>query len=61
LVARYYALQGDKEKAKDALRTYIKANLDILVDDDPLNDWQGYNGLAMYLIHTEEDDDCLAA
>ncbi|KUM59605.1 hypothetical protein ACN42_g7534 [Penicillium freii] len=61
LVARYYALQGDKEKAKDALRPYVKANLDILVDDDPLNDWQGYNGLAMYLIHAEEDDDCLAA
>jgi tetratricopeptide (TPR) repeat protein len=61
LVARYYALQGDKEKAKDALRAHVKANLDILLDDDPLNDWQGYQGLATYLMYAGEDDDCLAA
>lgn len=61
LVARYYALQGDKEKARDALRVHVKANLDILVDDDPLNDWQGYQGLATYLMFAGEDDDCLAA
>lgn len=61
LVARYYALQGDKVKAKDALRAHVKGNLDILVDDDPLNDWQGYQGLATYLMFAGEDDDCLAA
>ncbi|OQD79098.1 hypothetical protein PENANT_c062G09607 [Penicillium antarcticum] len=61
LLARLYALQGDKEKAKDVIRPYVKDHLNILVDDDPLNDWQGYEGLATYLMYVGEDDDCLAA
>ena len=61
LVARYYALQGDEKKAKDTLRTHIKRNIDILSDDDPSNDWQGYQGLARYLMFAGQDADCLAA
>ncbi|KAK4861679.1 hypothetical protein LT330_003714 [Penicillium expansum] len=61
LVARYHALQGDDQKAKDALRTHIKRSLDILSDDDLSNDWQGYQGLARYLMFAGQDADCLAA
>ncbi|KAJ5154944.1 Tetratricopeptide-like helical [Penicillium coprophilum] len=61
LIARYYALQGDETKAKDALRLHIKRNIDILSDDDPLNDWQGYLGLARHLMFAGQDVDCLAA
>ncbi|KAJ5789998.1 Tetratricopeptide-like helical [Penicillium psychrosexuale] len=61
LVARYHALQGDEKKAKDALRTHTKQNIDILSDDDPSNDWQGYQGLARYLMFAGQDTDCLAA
>jgi tetratricopeptide (TPR) repeat protein len=61
LIARYHALQGDEQKAKDALRTHVKRNIDILSDDDPLNDWQGYQGLARYFMFAGQDADCLAA
>jgi tetratricopeptide (TPR) repeat protein len=61
LLARYYTLQGDEKKAKDAVRVQIKRNIDILSDDDPLNDWQGYRGLANYLMFAGQDVDCLAA
>lgn len=61
LVARYYALQGDEQKAKDALRMHVKRNLDFLSDDDPFNDWMGYLGLARHLMFAGHDADCLAA
>ncbi|KAJ5360801.1 Tetratricopeptide-like helical [Penicillium concentricum] len=61
LIARYHALQGDEKKAKDALRLYIKRNIDILSDDDPSNDWQGHLGLAIYLMFAGQDVDCVAA
>lgn len=61
LLARYHALQGDEKKVKNILRSYIKLNLDLLSDDDPLNDWQGYNGLAMHFMFAGHDADALAA
>lgn len=61
LLARYHALQGDEQKTKNVLRGYIKLNLDLLSDDDPLNDWQGYNGLAMHFMFAGHDADALAA
>ncbi|PIG84660.1 hypothetical protein AARAC_002020 [Aspergillus arachidicola] len=61
LLARYHALHGDEQKIKDVLRRYIKLNLDLLSDDDPLNDWQGYNGLAMHFMFAGHDADALAA
>jgi hypothetical protein len=61
LLARYHALQGDEQKVKNVLRGYIKLNLDLLSDDDPLNDWQGYNGLAMHFMFAGDDADALAA
>ncbi|RAK85726.1 hypothetical protein BO79DRAFT_231088 [Aspergillus costaricaensis CBS 115574] len=61
LLARYHALQGDEQNVKNVLRGYIKQNLDLLSDDDPLNDWQGYNGLAMHFMFAGHDADALAA
>lgn len=61
LVAWYHALHGNEQKSKDALRTQVKRSIDILSDDDPLNDWQGYRGLARYFMCAGQDADCLAA
>lgn len=61
LISRLYALQGDEQKAKDTLRAPVKVYLDLLSDDDPLNDWQGYHGLAMLLMFAGQDADALAA
>lgn len=61
LLARQYALQGDHQKTKDLLRSSIKVQMDLLSDDDVANDWQGYNGLAVYLMFAGQDDDALAA
>ncbi|KAJ5613896.1 hypothetical protein N7528_007550 [Penicillium herquei] len=61
VLAIYHRLQGDNQKAKDILRTFMKLYLDLLSDDDPLNDWQGYNGLAIYLMFAGLHTDALAA
>ncbi|KAJ5118107.1 hypothetical protein N7448_004246 [Penicillium atrosanguineum] len=61
LISRWYALQGDEHKAKDTLRAPVKVYLDLLSDEDPLNDWQGYHGLAMHLMSAGQDADALAA
>ncbi|KAJ5135669.1 uncharacterized protein N7515_004947 [Penicillium bovifimosum] len=61
LAARYHALQGDYQKAIDVLRPAVKHNMDMLSDDDPLNDWQGYQGLARAFMRAGQDADCLAA
>ncbi|KAJ5639441.1 uncharacterized protein N7484_007303 [Penicillium longicatenatum] len=61
LLARYHTLQGDEQAAKNTLRAHVKLNLDLLSDDDPLNDWQGYNGLAIYFMSAGQEADALAA
>ncbi|KAJ5561844.1 Tetratricopeptide-like helical [Penicillium sp. DV-2018c] len=61
LTARYYLLQGDHQKVLDVLRPAVKHNMDMLSDDDPLNDWQGYQGLARTLMWAGHDADCQAA
>ena len=61
LIARYHAIRGDEKSAFDTLRIDVKLNLDILVDDDPENDWQGFQGLAESFMYAGQDDDCLAA
>lgn len=61
LTARYYSLQGDNQKAIDTLRSEVKHNMDILSDDDPLNDWQGYHTLARCFMFAGQDADSLAA
>ncbi|CAI7615078.1 unnamed protein product [Penicillium pancosmium] len=61
LLARYYALCGNMEKAKNVIRPFVKFNIDLLSDDDPSNDWQGYHGLAAHFMFAGQDDNSLAA
>lgn len=61
LLARYYGLCGKTEKAKNAIRAFVKLNIDLLSDDDPSNDWQGFMGLAAHFMFAGQDDNCLAA
>ena len=61
LLAQYNLLQGNEEKAKSILRPYIKLNMELLSDDDPLNDWQAYNGLAIHLMAAGREADARAA
>jgi hypothetical protein len=45
----------------DCVRSHIKIGLDLLSDEDPDNDWQGYLRLAVALMHAGKDTDSLAA
>lgn len=61
LLGRLYRLMGDEEKARECLRDHIKVSLDLLSDDDPENDWQGYRKLAETLKSFNDDANALAA
>ena len=61
LLAWYYARCGNMEKAKNVIRPFVKFNIDLLSDDDPSNDWQGFAGLAAHFMFAGQDDNSLAA
>ncbi|WEW55846.1 hypothetical protein PRK78_001279 [Emydomyces testavorans] len=61
MLARFYHLMGDKQKAIETLRGHIKLALDILDDDDETNDWQGFKRLSVCLSHVDDDVNALAA
>lgn len=60
-MARYYSQIGKLQEAKDLLRNEIKTNLELLSDEDPENDWQGYQGLAECLMVAGEREHATAA
>lgn len=60
-LSRYFSLIGKKEEAKEAMKSEVKINLELLSDDDSENDWQGYQGLAICLMYTGEFDHARAA
>ncbi|KAJ5160763.1 uncharacterized protein N7482_007767 [Penicillium canariense] len=61
LLARYYARCGNMDKAKNMIRPFVKFSIDLLSDDDPSNDWQGFQGLATHFMFAGQDDNSLAA
>ncbi|KAJ5746042.1 hypothetical protein N7520_011224 [Penicillium odoratum] len=61
LLAQYHILHGDVDKAKTALSAYLKVDLDILCDDDPLNDWEGYKCLEAHFRAVGMLDETIAA
>ncbi|KAL4969541.1 uncharacterized protein BDV14DRAFT_209818 [Aspergillus stella-maris] len=61
LLARYYALQGNSEKAKSILRPYIETSLKLLSDDDPSSDGDAYDEMATLFMFANKDADALAA
>ncbi|KIX04226.1 uncharacterized protein Z518_07780 [Rhinocladiella mackenziei CBS 650.93] len=61
IVGRYYTKVGMDKEAKDCLRSHVKVGVDLLSDEDPSNDWQGYLRLGMALMYYGDDDNSLAA
>jgi tetratricopeptide (TPR) repeat protein len=52
LLASMYALTGQREKARDVLRVDMVTALNILVDDEDGNDWEGFASIRHQLVHT---------
>ena len=61
LMARYESVRGNEESAMQLTRGIVKIGLDLLSDEDPDNDWQGYQRLATALMYYGDDDNALAA
>ena len=61
LMARYESVRGNRESAMKLTRGIVKIGLDLLSDEDPDNDWQGYQRLATALMYYGDDDNALAA
>ncbi|KAK2736232.1 hypothetical protein FQN57_000830 [Myotisia sp. PD_48] len=60
ILGAWYILKGMKEEANVFFKPSIKAALEILSDDDPENDMEGYFGLVSVLIVTRDDRNAIA-
>lgn len=60
-LARLYTSIGNILETKEVLKSQIKIDLELLSDDDPENDWQGYQGLGASLMFAGEKEHALAA
>lgn len=49
LLARLYSLSGKQQEARKQIRHYIRSALEILSDEDPDNDHDGFKSLAVAL------------
>lgn len=62
LLGRYYrVLDQNDDRARKLCRSHVMIALDLLSDEDPTNDWQGYRRLADALMYFGDDDNALAA
>lgn len=61
LMARYESTRGNQDNAMKLTRVIVKVALDLLSDEDPENDWQGYWRLANVLMYYGDDENALAA
>jgi len=61
LVGRYYSALGREQEAMECIKGHIKVGVDLLSDNDPSNDWQGFLWLASSLMYAGDDDNALAA
>ncbi|KAE9994497.1 hypothetical protein EG327_009175 [Venturia inaequalis] len=61
MVARGCSFMGDFEEARKHMRGAMRIAFELLSDDDPSNDWQGYGQLARVLSRLDDDDNALAA
>lgn len=57
----YYALLGQKDKARDLLRPRFQEYLDMLSDDTPTNDVEGFFLVARMLVFYGDDQNALTA
>ncbi|KAL4980419.1 hypothetical protein BDW66DRAFT_166547 [Aspergillus desertorum] len=60
-LARYYVVTGDKEKAKQIVRSVVKLALEMLSDDDADNDYLAYWRLLLVFLPLDDDANVLAA
>lgn len=61
MLGRYFRIIQREEDSRECFRDHIKMALDLLSDDDPENDWQGYQVLANVLMYYGDDANALAA
>jgi tetratricopeptide (TPR) repeat protein len=61
ILGRYFHLIQQKDEAMASVRAHVKIALDLLSDDDPTNDWQGYLKLATVLTYMDDDTNAQAA
>jgi tetratricopeptide (TPR) repeat protein len=61
IIGRCFHLLQQEEEAMASLRGHVKIALDLLSDDDPTNDWQGYRNLATILTYIDDDLNAQAA
>jgi tetratricopeptide (TPR) repeat protein/flagellar motor protein MotB len=61
MLGRYFHLIQQQNEAMASVRAHIKIALDLLSDDDPTNDWQGYLKLATVLTYLDDDTNAQAA
>ena len=61
VLGKLYQLMGEKEQAKECFKTHIKLGVDLLTDEDPENDWQGFTKLANVLGTASDDDHATTA
>jgi tetratricopeptide (TPR) repeat protein len=61
ILGRVFHLLQQEEEAMASLRGQVKIALDLLSDDDPSNDWQGYEKLATVLMYIDDDLNAQAA
>ena len=60
-LARYYVVTGNKEKAKQIVRSVVKLALEMLSDDDADNDYLAYWRLLLVFLPLDDDANALAA
>ncbi|KAL9096512.1 MAG: hypothetical protein Q9165_001509 [Trypethelium subeluteriae] len=61
LLGHYYTKVNDTEKAREQLRPDIEAGIKLLSDEDPENDWLGYQRLGDALMTSGDSANALAA
>lgn len=60
-LASYYSMLGRQEAAQKLLLNEMRNGMDLLVDEDPENDYMGYLAIADVLMHTGDDLNALSA
>ena len=59
VLGRLYHIIGEEGQARECFRQHVKLGVDLLTDEDPTNDWEGFEQLAN--VFKMADDDVHAA
>jgi tetratricopeptide (TPR) repeat protein len=60
-LASLYRAFGEPEKGRQFFKDHLKLGLDLLTDDDPENDWEGYRKISETLSRAGDNINALAA